>query len=108
MQKNTNFCNKLYFPKLEEIFANFPEISINIEIKTPGNNKINEIVNDLILKYKRDKITTWGVKFDKDDSKLKKLSSERHRFFTGNSVIKTYIFFLTGILPFINLNGDSF
>lgn len=49
------------FPLLEEVFREFPEVPMNIEIKTP-HEEINKAVNELIMKYKREDRTVWGTR----------------------------------------------
>jgi glycerophosphoryl diester phosphodiesterase len=51
----------LRIPLLEEIFKQFPTMPMNIEIKTPSHEAIEEFRN-LLKKYKREHLTIWGIR----------------------------------------------
>lgn len=46
-------------PLLVEVFQNFPNLPINIDIKTNNNILIGE-VDRLISEHQREEITVWG------------------------------------------------
>ena len=50
-----------YIPLFEDVLKNYPNTLLNVEIKTP-RPEVNLIVNELILKYKREKSIIWGNK----------------------------------------------
>ena len=59
-------------PTLESIFQEFPELCINIDIKTYDELLIEE-VNKLIKKYDRENMTVWGNFSDKTTMKKETL-----------------------------------
>ena len=50
-----------YIPLFEDVLKNYPNTLLNVEIKTP-KPEVNNLVNELILKYKREKMIIWGNK----------------------------------------------
>jgi hypothetical protein len=50
--------NKL--PLLEELFEQFPEMPMNIDLKTPTDVAITEF-DRLVRKFKREHTTVWGA-----------------------------------------------
>lgn len=50
-----------YIPLFEDVLKNYPNTLLNVEIKTP-KPEVNLLVNELILKYKREKSIIWGNK----------------------------------------------
>lgn len=48
----TKTCSTPYIPLFEDILKKFPDVLINVEIKTPEPEVI-KAVNDLIVKYNR-------------------------------------------------------
>ena len=50
-----------YIPLFEDVLKNYPNTLLNVEIKTP-KPEVNNLVNELILKYKREKTIIWGNK----------------------------------------------
>ena len=97
---------------------------VNIDVKQGGDELIEEI-DKLITAHKREKSTIWGS--FKEESSLKcyyqasfrnngstfiiYVSNERNltqnpevgRYFSLTGVVKLYLFFFTGLLPFISL-----
>lgn len=53
-----------YLPLFEDVLKNYPNTLLNVEIKTP-KPEVNFLVNELILKYKREKSVIWGNKCTK-------------------------------------------
>lgn len=45
---------------LEELFEEFPDLPMNIDLKTPTDTAITEF-DRLVRKYKREHITIWGA-----------------------------------------------
>ena len=50
-----------YIPLFEDVLKNYPNTLLNVEIKTPRPD-VNLLVNELILKYKKEKSVIWGNK----------------------------------------------
>lgn len=50
--------NKILF--LEELFEQFPEMPMNIDLKTPTDVAITEF-DRLVRKFKREHMTVWGA-----------------------------------------------
>lgn len=47
---STSTCKTPYMPLFEDVLKKFPDVLINVEIKTPDPEVVHA-VNDLILKY---------------------------------------------------------
>ena len=46
-------------PLLDDLFREFPDMPMNIDLKTPSDEAITEI-NRLVRKHDREEITIWG------------------------------------------------
>ncbi|KAH9504914.1 Lysophospholipase D gdpd1 [Bulinus truncatus] len=60
-------------PLLEEVFQEFPNVAINIDIKENNDILMNK-VNELIIYYSREELTAWGNRSDEICQKLYKLN----------------------------------
>ena len=89
-------------PKLEDIFEAFPDLCINIDIKTYDEILIEE-VNKLIIKYDRENRTIWGNFSDKTTAKCYKTNPQIGLLFSVERVLVLLIYFYTGLLPYVTL-----
>ncbi|ESO97696.1 hypothetical protein LOTGIDRAFT_103735 [Lottia gigantea] len=87
-------------PLLEDVFEEFPDLPINVDIKI-DNNELIAKVSDLVKKYKRQDITVWGNRSSTICTKVYKENPEIPLLFSMKKVITLLILFYTGLLPFI-------
>lgn len=57
-------------PLLDELFQEFPDMPMNIELKTPTEPAIKEF-SRLVRKYGREHITIWGAMKDHANDDLR-------------------------------------
>lgn len=89
-------------PLLEEVFQLFPNTPVNIDIKYNSDELIRK-VHDLIVQYKREKITIWGSFKEAVNKKCHRLNSQVPIYFSLAGVVKLLLLMLTGLLPFVPL-----
>lgn len=94
------------FPLLEEVFREFPEIPINIDIKIDDDELI-EKVNALIVKHNREQITVWGNKSSTIVNKAYALNPNIPTLFSIGGVVKLILLFYSGLLPFVPLKEST-
>ena len=87
-------------PTLESIFQEFPELCINIDIKTYDELLIEE-VNKLIKKYDRENMTVWGNFSDKTTMKCYQTNSNIGILFSVKKVLQLLVYFYLGLLPYM-------
>ena len=92
-------------PTLEEVFKEFPNVFMELDLKG-GSEELTRRTNELIKKYEREKFVIWGAMGD--DQYLRKYNSELARFFSPFAVFKTYLLYVTGLLPFMPLTNQVF
>ncbi|XP_078483780.1 lysophospholipase D GDPD1-like [Ciona intestinalis] len=94
-------------PLLDQVFEEFPSIPINVDVKAENDELIMK-VHDLVKKYQREKLTVWGNFSDKNCRKLHKLNPSVPLLFSMKRVLLVYVWFYTGLLPFIPLKESFF
>uniref|UniRef100_H2YUR4 GP-PDE domain-containing protein n=1 Tax=Ciona savignyi TaxID=51511 RepID=H2YUR4_CIOSA len=94
-------------PLLDKIFEEFPNIPINIDVKAQDDELIMKTF-DLVKQYKREKLTIWGNFKDENCQKLYKLDPSIPLLFSMRRVFLLYVWFYTGLLPFIPLKESYF
>ena len=114
-------------PLLSEIFKAFQNVMINIDVKEGQDELIHE-VNKLIIENAREHLTVWGsgqsspnmkcyykVSVSILNSQEKKLTEETivqnpeiGRFFSLKRCMQMYLYFYTGLLPFMSINETHF
>jgi len=52
-------------------------------------------------------LTIWGTRYKVDSDKLYKLNNKTLRFFSLDQVLRTYVYYMIGLLPFIHIPEDS-
>ncbi|GBN01474.1 Lysophospholipase D GDPD1 [Araneus ventricosus] len=89
-------------PLLRDVFENFSQIAINIDIKVNNDTLISK-VNDLIKEYNRESITVWGNFSNDVTKKCYNLNPQIPIYFSAKRVL--FLVFLTynGLLPFVPL-----
>ncbi len=89
-------------PTLESVFAEFPGVPINVDIKD-YNEKLVKAVADLVNKFDRSDITIWG-NFRGDTTDLCYQTDPSIRlYFSFPRVLKLLVLYYTGLLPFVPL-----
>lgn len=86
-------------PLLEDIFNNFPNTPINLDVKLNNDNLIKK-VSELVTKYNREHITVWGSFNEKVTKKLFKLNPNVGIFFSSIGCVKLLFLMISGLLPF--------
>ncbi|XP_076325400.1 lysophospholipase D GDPD1-like [Tachypleus tridentatus] len=89
-------------PLLQDIFAKYPDIPINIDIKTNNDILIKE-TNKLIQKYQREEITVWGNFSYRITSKCFRENPNIPLLFSARKVFLLVLMMYTGLLPFVPL-----
>ncbi|KAH9491877.1 Lysophospholipase D gdpd1 [Bulinus truncatus] len=84
-------------PLLEEVFQEFPNVAINIDIKENNDILMNK-VNELIIYYSREELTAWGNRSDEICQKLYKIP--KCLIFFLRQVTLLIILYWTGLLYF--------
>ncbi|XP_046458062.1 lysophospholipase D GDPD1-like [Daphnia pulex] len=89
-------------PLLKHVFESFPGVVVNIDVKQGGDELIEEI-DKLITAHNREKSTIWGSFKEESSLKCYYQNPEVGRYFSLTGVLKLYLYFFTGLLPFISL-----
>ncbi|XP_014271958.1 lysophospholipase D GDPD1 isoform X1 [Halyomorpha halys] len=89
-------------PLLVEVFQNFPELPINIDIKTNNKFLIGE-VDRLISEHHREEITVWGSFSEEITYKCYLQNPKVNLLFSLRRVFELVLLFYTGLLPFVPL-----
>ncbi|XP_073257208.1 lysophospholipase D GDPD1-like isoform X1 [Porites lutea] len=93
-------------PLLESVFKAFPDIPINVDIKSNSDELIDK-THELICKYNRKKITVWGNFSKEVTEKCYKKDPEIAVMFSMQRAALLIFLFYSGLLPFIPLK-ESF
>lgn len=89
-------------PRLEDVFQNFPNIPINVEIKVDEPLLISK-VSDLVRRFGREQITVWASASDKIMDQCRRENPSMPHIFTQSRLICLLLAFYTGLLPFLPL-----
>ncbi|CAD5118278.1 unnamed protein product [Dimorphilus gyrociliatus] len=92
---------------LEEVFEKYPNIPINIDIKT-DNDLLIEKVNSLIVSYKRENLTVWGNFGRNVTNKCYKANPNIGLLFSAPKVALLTLSFYIGLLPFLPIKESFF
>lgn len=87
---------------LEELFQEFPEMPMNIDLKTPSEISVKEM-DRLVRKYKREHITIWGAISSEWNEIIRNTNPEVLNFYSSTEILKVFFLCLTGLLPFVCL-----
>lgn len=88
------------FPLLREVFEEFPDMPINIDIKIDDDELI-EKVNALVKEFNREEITAWGNRSNTVTKKLYSINPDIPLIFSMRRVVSLIFLFYTGLLPFV-------
>lgn len=89
-------------PTLAQVFQAFPDVAINVDIKTHNLDLVSK-VGDLISKYKREDKTVWGnIKVETTEA-CYQTNPSIGLFFSFNRVMALLALYYTGLLPFVPL-----
>ncbi|CAD6241083.1 GSCOCG00009118001-RA-CDS [Cotesia congregata] len=89
-------------PLLKDVFEEFPNFPVNIDIKM-NDDQLIEKVSELIKLYNRHEYTVWGNFNDEITTKCYKANPSINLLFSMRRVILLILFMYTGLLPFIPL-----
>jgi len=95
-------------PTLEEVFQEFPNVPINIDLK--DNVNVDHLVSKvyhLIKKYKREELCVWGSFNNSTARKCYQMGPEIPLMFSFKRVVLLVIFYYIGLLPFLPIK-ESF
>ncbi|KAG5500541.1 hypothetical protein JKF63_03635 [Porcisia hertigi] len=100
---------------LREVLDKFPSTPLHIDIKDASKDFV-AVVLDLIAAYGRESITFVGSSELQNQQFINAYFAERgievqkrYRIFAGHlDFFRTYLYFYTGILPYLSLNYDVF
>ena len=88
-------------PLLEDLFKELPDAPIMIDIKQ-NDPLIPELLHELIKKYEREENTCWGsLRHESINQKLYGLNNKIPLFFSKVGILKIYVFYYLGLLPFV-------
>ncbi|KAK6638042.1 hypothetical protein RUM44_008466 [Polyplax serrata] len=87
------------FPLLQEVFENFPNLPVNIDIKVNSDKLIQE-VSRLIKFYNREQFTVWGNFDNQITTKCFNENPNVHLLFSMTRVIHLVLLLYSGLLPF--------
>jgi len=86
--------------KLEEVLVSFPDTQINIDLKS-GTRELAQKVNSLLVKHGAVERCVWGN--SQTTEYCYSLNPDTGLFFSMPRVFRLYLYFYTGLLPFIRL-----
>ncbi|XP_042194653.1 lysophospholipase D GDPD1 [Callorhinchus milii] len=89
-------------PLLKEVFEEFPNTPVNIDIKV-NNDVLIQKVSELVKEYNRQDLTVWGNASDDVVKKCYKTNSTIPILFSLQRVLLLVGLFYTGLLPFYPL-----
>jgi len=92
-------------PTLEEVFRNFPDLCINVDIKT-YNETLMEEVNKLVKKYDREDITVWCNFQEKITQKCLETNGNIGTSFSIQKVLLLLVCFYSGLLPYVTFTQN--
>ncbi|KAL9981112.1 hypothetical protein ACROYT_G009775 [Oculina patagonica] len=95
-----------HIPLLETVFEAFPNIPINVDIKTNSDELVNK-THELICKYNRKDLTVWGNFSKEVTEKCYKKDPEIPIMFSMTRGAMLILLFYSGLLPFIPIK-ESF
>jgi len=102
-QKN----NDRQIPTLEGVFRAFPDVGINIDIKS-CDMRLVEAVDDLIRKYSREDRTAWGSFSHETSMMCMEANSKTGLLFSFRRVLTVLAMFYAGLLPFVDVPETHF
>lgn len=89
-------------PLLKEVFESFPQMTINIDIKT-NNDRLIAKVSDMVCEFGREDYSIWGNFSSQVTDKCYRHNPRIPLLFSAKGVVKLYLLTYTGLLPFIPL-----
>ncbi|CAF3635792.1 unnamed protein product [Rotaria socialis] len=105
--KNPESEALLRIPLLKDVFARYPTIPINIDVKA-NNDELIQQISRLTQEYQRESLTYWG---SFNHGTCRKLTAENPhivRFCSLKEVAGIVIAYWLGLLPFIPIKAGAF
>uniref|UniRef100_A0A7S1J5C6 GP-PDE domain-containing protein n=1 Tax=Eutreptiella gymnastica TaxID=73025 RepID=A0A7S1J5C6_9EUGL len=94
-------------PRLETVFAAFPDVPMSIDIKVDDDALVCLVAN-LVRKYKREAITVWGSFHNRITNKCYAQDPSIPLHTSAQRVALIYLLYFIGLLPFVPLKEGSF
>ncbi|CAG7818904.1 unnamed protein product [Allacma fusca] len=94
-------------PLLSQVFATFPNVPINIDIKD-NNDELIRKVADLIQEYQRSEITVWGSFNNTTCTRCYKTNPNVGLFVSAKKAVLLCLATFTGILPYIPIKETHY
>eukprot|EP01083_Nonionella_stella_P310065 1100300_1 len=95
------------FVTLEELFKEFPDTWINLDIKM-GDAETIRLTGELIRKYKRQCRTVWGGQFGSTAQLCYQEDPDIPVYISYAGFLRTILLYYTGLFPFIPLKESFF
>ncbi|XP_013392157.2 lysophospholipase D GDPD1 [Lingula anatina] len=92
---------------LREVFEQFPNTVVNIDIKVDNDELIQSVAN-LISEFNRESLTVWGNKSGVVTNKCYTANPNIPVLASIGTVVKWVILFYTGLLPFIPIREAAY
>lgn len=87
---------------LKEVFEEFPNVPINIDIKI-NDDRLIQKVSDLITEFQREEFTVWGNSTDEVTRKCYAMNPQVNLLFSLKRVVHLLLLLYSGLLPFCSL-----
>uniref|UniRef100_A0A8C4QP89 Glycerophosphodiester phosphodiesterase domain containing 1 n=1 Tax=Eptatretus burgeri TaxID=7764 RepID=A0A8C4QP89_EPTBU len=87
-------------PLLREVFAAFPDVSINIDIKDNDDELISQ-VSELVREFRREPLTVWGNARHQIVRKCRLENPAIPTLFSARRVLCLVAYYYSGLLPFL-------
>lgn len=91
--------------RLEEIFEQFPNVPINLDVKANDDDLIEEVAK-LIEKFHRERLTIWGSLYETVARKCHKRNGKILTFAPTKYIIWLLVSYVVGILPYLSIPYD--
>jgi len=88
--------------RLDQVLQEFPHTQINIDVKVKDSGLV-EAVNKIIVKHGAEKRCVWGNFSSQTTERCYQVNPDIGLLFSALSVIKLYLLFYSGLIPFVDL-----
>eukprot|EP00053_Salpingoeca_punica_P010032 m.90329 g.90329 ORF g.90329 m.90329 type:complete len:340 (+) comp15257_c0_seq2:542-1561(+) len=102
---HTTVPNPESIPRLEDMFKQFKDVPMNIDVKQDNDVLIEKVVQ-LVKAYDRQALVVWGNASDSICRKLRARLPAVPLFFSLKQYVRLYVLFYLGLLPFCSIEPD--
>lgn len=99
--------NNNNIPRLREVFEEFPQFPVNIDLKY-ASDELMEKVHELVCEFNRESVTVWGSVYSHVCTRLYAIDPNIPLFFSMKRGLVMYILLMLGLLPFWHLRESCF